>query len=113
MDKADILSRIDIGSVVAGIKPVLAEQLSHVVEGAEADVQAFAQGIATDLSEAIAIGAEALTSELEHQAHVLLEKQNVRLIAAKHAAFASILNGAVKLVSQGIAIAVAAVGKIG
>lgn len=112
MDKPAVLARMKIGDIAKSMKPVLVQQLTTVLEGAQADVTAYVDAIVPDMAEAIATGQEALSTELEHQFALVAEKQNIRLNAAKAAALASVMNGAMQFVSQGIGFAISAAAKM-
>lgn len=61
---------------------VLKEQLKGLLEGAQADVEAYAVGIATNLAKAARLGDNDLVKELAAQLETLGEKNRIKAVNA-------------------------------
>lgn len=104
--------RLDLSSVTSDLKSTMFAQLTTLIEGAADDVRRWVGEIVPAMTDAIANGDVALTEELEAQMKAVAELNNLRAIKAKWAVVKSVADSAMRLVTSGISVGLAALGGV-
>lgn len=72
------MSQQDMRKLTDGLRDTLVGEFRRVLEGAESDIIAYGDRIATDLALAVSVGRQDLIDEIKDQALLLAEKQRLR-----------------------------------
>ncbi len=97
--------QVDWEGLAKGLGGVLSGELRGILEGAEADLQAYGVDIAGSLARSIAEGKDGLTQELRGQLKALAEVHRLRINAASWEFFEQLLTVAVRAAGAVLAAA--------
>lgn len=95
------MSQQDMRKLTDGLRDTLVGEFSRVLEGAESDIIAYGDRIATDLALAVSVGRQDLIDEIKDQALLLAEKQRLRAKNANATLIVGLITTAIQAAAGG------------